>query len=121
MKPEGRLAARLRDVPIRRKLRLITALTTVIALALAGLGMLAADSFLSYRYLRSDLATFAAVMGNNGAVALAFDDPKVATETLAALKPRSHVQIACLLQTTGKTLASYVRLGFTGSCPNPSP
>jgi signal transduction histidine kinase len=121
MKPEGLLAARLRDVPIRRKLTFISALTTVIALALAGFGMLAADSFLSYRYLQNDLATFAEVVGNNSAVALAFDDPKVATETLAALKPRSHVQIACLLQTTGKTLASYVRPGFTGSCPNPSP
>jgi signal transduction histidine kinase len=120
MKSEGRLAQRLRDVPIRRKLTLISALTTVIALTIAGLGMLAADTFLSYRYLQNDLATFAAVVGNNSTAALAFDDPKVATETLAALKPRSHVQIACLFQTTGAKLASYVRPGFTGICPNPS-
>ncbi len=115
------LSTRLRNLPIRRKLRLVSGLTTAIALTLAGLGMLAADSFLSFRYLRSDLATFAAVIGDNTSGALAFDDPKVAAETLSALKARSHVQIACLFQPDGTILASYVRPGFSGSCPAPAP
>ena len=110
---------RLLNLPIRRKLRLISGLTTAIALTFAGLGMVAADSFLAFRYLRNDLATFVEVIGNNSTGALAFDDPKVAAETLAALRPRTHVQIACLFQPDGTMLASYVRPGFSGSCPAP--
>jgi len=113
------LSAHLRDLPIRRKLRFISALTTLIALTLAGFGMLAGDSFLSYRYLQRDLGTFVRIIGNNSTGALAFDDAKAASETLAALKARTHVQIACLFQDSGGMLASYVRPGFTGACPSP--
>ena len=120
MSRHGGISMRLRNLPIRRKLRLISGLTTAIALTLAGLGMLAADSLLSFRYLRSDVATFAEVIGNNSTGALAFDDPKAATEILAALRPRTHVQIACLFQPNGTMLASYVRPGFSGSCPGPT-
>jgi signal transduction histidine kinase len=119
MRRQSQFAATLRDLPIRRKLRLIAGLTTATALTLAGLGMLAANSVLHYRYLQSELATFAEVIGNNSTGALAFDDPKAAQETLKALKPRSHVEIACLFQDSGTVLATYLRPGFTGPCPAP--
>jgi len=113
------LMKRLRNLPIRRKVRLVAGLTAAIALVLAGLGMLTADSLISYRYLRSDLATFAEVIGENSTGALAFDDPRVATQTLSALHARQHVEIACLFGMKGVAFASYVRPGFTGSCPAP--
>src|SRR5262249_3145749 len=106
------LAAQFRDLPIRRKLRILFILTTVIALLLAGVGIVGADSFMFYTYLRRDLATFVRVIGDNSTAALAFEDSKAAAETLNALRSRSHVEIACLYQTSGAVLATYSRPGF---------
>lgn len=114
------IVTRLRNLPIRRKVRLVAGLTAAIALTLAGLSMLTADSLVSYRYLRSDLETFAEVIGNNSTGALAFDDPRVAAQTLGALRARQHVQIACLFGMTGPAFATYARPGFTGTCPAPA-
>jgi hypothetical protein len=77
MSLSGRIAARFRDLPIRGKLRTIFILTTGIALLVAGLGIVTADSFLFYNYLRRDLATFINVIGDNstGALALTMRSP----------------------------------------------
>jgi signal transduction histidine kinase len=119
MKLPGNLRARFDDLPIRRKLRIIFVLTTASALLLAGFGIIAADSVMFYNYLRRDLATVVKIVGDNSTGALAFDDAKAAAETLAALRARSHVEIACLYQSTGALLAKYTRLNFHGSCPAP--
>ena len=112
-----RITARFRDLPIRRKLRIVFILTAAMALLLAGFGIVVADSLMFYNYLRRDLVTFVKIIGDNCAGALAFDDARTATETLAALRARSHVQVACLYQRTGALLATYTRPDYTGSCP----
>ena len=113
-----RIADRFREMPIRRKLRVIFTLTTSAALLLAGIGIVAADTFLFYNYLVRDLSTFAHVIGDNSAGAVAFEDPEVGQETLMALRARTHVQTACLYRKDGSLLTAYTRPGYVGPCPS---
>lgn len=119
MRWSDRTAVRFRQMPIRRKLGVVISLTTVTALLLAGLGIMAADLLLSYNGLRRDLATFVEIIGDNSTGALAFGDTKAGAETLAALRARTHVQTACLYQNGGMRLAVYTRGGYPGACPGP--
>jgi len=107
---------RLRNLPIRQKLRAVFILTTGIALGLVGLGIIAADAAMFYRYLRSDLATFVRVIGDNSSGALAFDDSNAAAEILTALRAKPHVENACLYQKNGNLLATYKRTNSDVVC-----
>jgi len=104
-------------MPIRRKLRVMFTLTTGVALLLAGLAIVAADTWLFYNFLKRDLVTFASVIGDNASGALAFDDVAAGTQTLDALRARTHVQTACLYRKDGTQLTNYVRPGYDGVCP----
>jgi signal transduction histidine kinase len=115
----NRIAEHIRQMPIRQKLRLVFILTTAMALLLAGVGILAADSALFYRYLERDLSTFVQVIGDNSTGALAFGDQRQGREALAALRARPHVETACLYQEDGALLALYRREDFQGACPAP--
>lgn len=119
MKVISDIGTAFRAMPIKRKLRVIFVLTTALALGLAGIGIVAADTVLFRRYLERDLRTFAQIIGDNSTGALSFDDPKVANDTLAALRSRANVQTACLFQTTGNRLGIYTRPGYRGNCPAP--
>src|SRR5689334_15508153 len=109
------------NAPIRRKLLVIIMLTTAIALALAGIGMVALDSILFQRALRRDLLAMARIAGENSTAALTFDDPQVATETLSALRARPHMVAACIYRENGSLFARYTRTGAGTNCPPPRP
>ncbi len=110
---------RFRDIPIGRKLVIITMATTTTALLLAGLGVVLADSILFRGYLRRDLNTLASIISDNSTAALAFNDPTAASQTLGALRARSHVDAACIYRLDGSILARYSRQpGF--DCPPPA-
>ena len=108
------------DRPIKQKLVIVTLVTTTIALALAGLGNILADSLLFRSSLRRDLTVLARVIADNSTGALAFNDPKTAAETLGALKERSHVVGACVYRNQNRTSAElFAQYGSAGSlaCP----
>jgi signal transduction histidine kinase len=107
----------LRNLPIRQKLMVIILLTTAVALLLAGVGFVFADSFLFYRHLQRDLSAFAQIVADNTSAALAFDDPKAAQETLAALRARTHLVAACIYRKDGTVFASYLRSASAAACP----
>jgi len=109
-----------RDRPINEKLLIVTLVTTVTALALAGFGIVVLDSLLFRSYLRRDLTVLARVIADNSTASLAFNDPKTAAQTLAAVKERSHIVGACVYHNTAQSVASvftqYSRNG-TLTCP----
>jgi len=105
------------DVPIRQKLALSIVVTTAAALALSGIGILAADSLLFRQYLRSDLSSLASIIGDNSTAAIEFDDPRSAAQTLNALRVRTHVRSACIYRADGSVLARYSHAFENGSCP----
>jgi len=107
-----------RDIPIRQKLVIIIMLTTSAALLLAGVGIVGADALLFRGNLRRDLSALAQIVADNSTAALAFNDPRSAAETLAALRARSHVVIACIYRLDGTILAKYSRPGAAFGCPS---
>ena len=99
----------LADLPIKRKLTLISVLTSGLAL------LLACGVFIIYEQqtFREDMArelTVAArIVGFNSASALSFHDEESARETLLGLAAQPSIVHACLYDTAGTVFATYHR------------
>jgi signal transduction histidine kinase/CheY-like chemotaxis protein len=99
---------KLQDLSIKRKLMLITMLTSSVALLLSSASFLIYD-LISFRHLLTqDLETQAQIIGYNSAAAMAFKDEPVATATLSALKAKEDIVAAVLYTPDGKIFAQYV-------------
>ncbi len=64
----------LRNLPLRYKLTLITAVTSAIALGLTAAGFLTYDTVSFRAAMKADAETLADLVGANSTAALAFDD-----------------------------------------------
>ena len=109
-----------RDLPIRRKLLVLTLVSSAPALLLASSGFLAWDILQLRTDIRQDIATQTAVLADNSAAPLTFQDRQAATETLAVMRLRSRVAAACLYAANGTPFASYLR-DTAASCPAQPP
>lgn len=99
----------LQNLSIKRKLTLITMLTSSIALILSSVSFLIYD-LVSFRHLLSqDLMTQAQIIGYNSAGAMEFKDESAATATLAALTAKEDIVTAVLYKPDGKMFAHYFR------------
>jgi signal transduction histidine kinase/ActR/RegA family two-component response regulator len=99
----------LQNLSIKRKLTLITMLTSSIALILSSASFLIYD-LVSFRHLLSqDLMTQAEIIGYNSAGAMAFKDEPAATATLSALTAKEDIVTAVLYKPDGKIFAHYFR------------
>src|ERR1700730_224017 len=100
---------KFQDFSIKRKLILMTMLTSSIALLLSSFSFLIYD-LISFLNLRThDLATQAQIIGYNSAAAMAFKDEPAATATLSALTAKSDIVSAALYSPTGQMFAHYFR------------
>jgi PAS domain S-box-containing protein len=108
---------KFRDMPVKQKLTITVLVTTSAGLLLSGVGMLVADSFLFRSDLRRDLTALSEIVAGNSTAALAFNDPRTASETLSSLRARTHLVAACIYRLDGTVLASYVRSGDNQACP----
>src|SRR5437660_6340357 len=100
---------KFQELSIKRKLILITMLTSSIALLLSSASFLIYD-LISFRHLLTqDLATQAEIIGYNSAAAMAFKDEPAATATLAALTAKDDIVAAVLYSPDGKMFAHYFR------------
>jgi signal transduction histidine kinase/DNA-binding NarL/FixJ family response regulator len=99
----------LQNLSIRRKLILITMLTSSMALLLSSASFLIYD-LVSFRHLLTqDLTTQAEIIGYNSAAAMAFKDEPAATATLSALTVKGDIVAAVLYSPDGKMFAEYFR------------
>jgi signal transduction histidine kinase/CheY-like chemotaxis protein len=100
---------RFRDRPIRDKVNALIVVASGVALLLAGLGVLAYDiTTVRPRALR-DLTAQAELIRINTTPAMAFQDPRAATENLATLRTKREVAAAALYGRDGHLFASYLR------------
>src|SRR2546427_11380254 len=109
----------LQNLSIKRKLTLITMLTSSIALILSSVSFLIYD-LVSFRNLLSqDLMTQAEIIGYNSAGAMEFKDEPAATATLSALTAKEDIVTAVLYKPDGKIFAHYFRgnAAFSGFLP----
>jgi signal transduction histidine kinase/CheY-like chemotaxis protein/uncharacterized membrane protein affecting hemolysin expression len=106
----------LKDLSIKRKLMLITMLTSGVAVVLSSAGFLIYDLISFRQSLSQDLMTQAEIIGYNSAAAMAFKDEAAATVTLSALQAKQDIVSAVLYTHDGKIFAQY----FHANAPRPS-
>ncbi len=99
----------LQNLSIKRKLTLITMLTSSIALILSSVSFLVYDLVSFRNLLRQDLMTQAEIIGYNSAGAMEFKDEPAATATLSALTAKEDIVTAVLYKPDGKIFAHYFR------------
>jgi two-component system NtrC family sensor kinase len=99
----------LRDIPIKSKLTAITMVTSGVALLLACAAFVGYELTVFRDSTVEELSTTAAIVGDNSAAAIEFDDPGSARQTLRSLDTHPHVVGAALYDRNGNLFASYQR------------
>ncbi|HJR70924.1 MAG TPA: ATP-binding protein [Gammaproteobacteria bacterium] len=101
------LTQRLADVPLKRKVTIISMLSSGVAL------LLACTAFVTYELvtfkdaLVADMYSHGALIAHNSAAALLFDDPVSAERTLESFSTQPQVLGAALYDRSGKLFAAY--------------
>ena len=111
---------RFRDLPIRRKLVIMTLASTAVALLIASGGFLVWDVLTFRAEIQRDINSQVRIISETVAPAMVFNDEQAAGETLAALKLRPRVIMGCLYGQDGRLFATYHRAEGT-PCPVPQP
>src|SRR5258708_4040013 len=99
----------LQNLSIKRKLTLITMLTSSLALILSSASFLIYDLVACRHLIIQDLMTEAQIIGYNSAGAMEFKDEAAATATLSALTAKEDIVTAVLYKPDGKIFAHYSR------------
>lgn len=96
-----------RDLPVQRKMLVITLLicSAVLGVAIAALFTFQVLNFRSN--FQRDTATLAAIIANNSTAALAFKDPKAGAEVMDSLHAKPTLVAACLVLPDGSSFAQY--------------
>jgi diguanylate cyclase (GGDEF)-like protein len=98
-----------RDIPIKRKLVLISMVSTGAALLLVTVLLVINEYYSSRRALLDDVRVQAAMIAENSSAALAFRDRTGAREILGALSASPGIEQAAIYLADGNTLAVYQR------------
>ena len=103
-----------KDMSIKRKLMLITIVTSSLALLLASIGFVVYDLTAFRARMSQDLMTQAKIIGANSTAALAFRDENAVREILSALRAKDEIEAAAIYTPDGRVFAVY-RRGPDGS------
>jgi len=100
---------KFRDLSLRRKQTLIMMLSSSVTLLIACATFVTYDSATFRRELVERVSVLAGAIGNNCAAAIDFNDPKAASDTLAALSANGNIIAACVYSHKGEVFAVYQR------------
>ena len=95
------------NLPIKRKLLLVTVTTCSTALALACTALFWFQSVNFRKGFAAELQSLGAVIAHNSIAPLTFQDKKAALEVLAALKVKPHITYACIVDSNGDLFAQF--------------
>lgn len=101
----------MRPPSIRRRLTVMSALASIMALVVASSSFLLYEVVSARRALVKDLTSFADMLAFNVTAPLLFNDPDAATTSLQALQGQPNIRWAMLTDRDGKTFASYGQPG----------
>ncbi|HXI40508.1 MAG TPA: response regulator [Bryobacteraceae bacterium] len=104
------------DLPIRRKLAVLTLATGGIVLVLASVAQWIFKSIDLRQQALTEISTLAEVIGGNTTAALTFQDHHAAEETLSALRADKRIVVAAVFGKDGLLFARYVQ---RGAAPGP--
>ncbi len=99
----------IHQLPLAKKIRALTMLTTSVALVLVGIAMLAFESYAFYHTRVDTLKAVAAIVGSNSSAAVVFHDADSAKEILGSLSAKASITAAALYAADGTTIAVFVR------------
>ncbi len=99
---------KFRDIPIQRKLVAVILLTCGILLAGTTIVFVVNEAVSFRKDIHQKLESTAAIIGNNSVAALLFRDPRVAAESLSALKKDESIVAAYVLTSSREILAEYI-------------
>jgi len=98
---------RFRDLPLKRKLAAIIMASTGIVLLISYVMFAASELVREGSRARTQLASYAEIVGANSAAAIAFNDRQAAQATLEALRSRPEITAAWIVLPGGVPFASY--------------
>jgi signal transduction histidine kinase/CheY-like chemotaxis protein/HPt (histidine-containing phosphotransfer) domain-containing protein len=101
----------LRDLPIRRKLMLITTVISGVVLIVSCAAFTAYDYVSFRRLMVKDLLTSADMIGANSTAAISFGDRDAAREALSSLRADLAVMVATIDDANDNDFAAYARQG----------
>lgn len=92
---------------IQQKLINVIMITSSAVTLLTCIAFFAYEIFTFRQTTLREMNTLGQIISANSTAALAFDDPKAATEILAALKAENHIEVACLYDKNDKLFSTY--------------
>src|ERR1017187_3192468 len=104
------------DISIKRKLRLIIMVASIVALLLVSGGFVTYELVTFRQTMTRDLSALAEVIGNESTSALSFEDQGRAEEILGALKGKKQIVAAALYDANGHILAQYQQTNTASNC-----
>jgi two-component system, sensor histidine kinase len=96
---------------IRRKLTTVILGTALVALLVTALAMVVYEARTYHQSWVSDLTTQADILGKSAEAALNFNDPKAASDNLAALRLRPQISAAAIYDGDGSLFATFAPNG----------
>ncbi len=111
----------LKNVTIKRKLKLIILLVCAAAILIAEASSMIMSFFSYQQNLSDDLEGLASVIGQNASVALLFDIPGDVENILNSLENRRSIRTACVYDNTGALFAVYRQPGTSDAVPETLP
>ncbi len=99
----------LQNLPIKRKLTIISMITSGVALVLTCAAFISYEQFTFRRDMARDLEITAQILGFNSASALSFNDEDSAAQTLKGLSAQPAVIRGCVYDNAGRVFATYHR------------
>ena len=107
----------LRNIPIRRKLTLLTVVISTVSLLLASIAFITSDRINTQQTVSDHLGTMADIIAANSSAALLFSDPVAAQETLGFLNSQPYIQAAAIYGMDEIAFASYIKPGLKLEMP----
>ncbi len=101
--------ASVKTQSVKRRLTLLMAVASGVALLVSTVAFVANDIVEMRRSKVRQLTALADVLASNSSVALSFDMPDSATDLLASMRDRPTVEYACLFRPDGTLFAAYRR------------
>src|ERR1035437_5318145 len=108
----------LADLGVRSRLALVTALTSAIALLLAGVVMIAYDRYASQARKTEEISAQAGVLAASVAASLEFNDARAAHDYLTPLQPTPKSGAPRVSPPNGSFFGSYSRPGARPQPPS---
>ena len=109
----------LHNMPIRRKLIVITMLTSCLTLLLACVAVVIYEQVTFRTAMVNDLLSTAKMIGDNSSAAISFNDPASAEQTLKSLSADPHIMGGAVYDKEQKPFARYQRAGLPGGFTPP--